>query len=449
MATPGYSFARFTHPGRRRQNEDAVLVAALSGGRQLVAVADGMGGHAAGEVASARALEALRTALDDGAELSAAARQANAAVYAEATSGAGRSGMGTTLVAALIDADGSYRVVNVGDSRAYRIDEAAVSQVTEDHSFVAEAIRSGELSAEEAASSRWKNALTRAIGTDEEVTPDIFGPFAISEPHILVLCSDGLYKVLADSLLHDAVLGTPDIQSAVPVLAALAYRQGSDDNISVVCVECGRVPRRSGAITLPPSIEKQVAAEARAVRTSGAAAPVVAAARRTRLQRLARAAALLSLLTAAGLVGWGIRATTERSAGAPRADSPRVPRSTAVPGSASAIPRADNAPSEASRNSAAARAPVPRLAPRGTAPVLPSRAPFAVPRGTTRPAAAHTPDTTRVAQPAPGPILPPAGPPAQTVPPPAPVSNPRPAQQRPDSPPVPVAPVPARRDSGA
>ena len=124
--------------GQRPYQEDAVLARSLSDGRVLVAVADGMGGHAAGEVASALALETLVSTLEDGKGLDVAFRLANREVHEKAHE-PGKQGMGTTLVAALVE-EGEYFIANVGDSRGYLISGDGIRQLTEDHSFVAEAM---------------------------------------------------------------------------------------------------------------------------------------------------------------------------------------------------------------------------------------------------------------------------------------------------------------------
>jgi protein phosphatase len=225
--------------GRRPLNEDAVLAAVLRDGAELVAVADGMGGYSAGEVASRRALEELRDALEEGLGLEAAVQAANRAVYAEASGNGHQHGMGTTLVAVL-RRGGEYLVANVGDSRAYRVDGQGVRQLTVDHSFIAEAVRSGMLSAEEAEQSRWRNAVTRAVGTEPELEAvDCFGPFDATESHTVVLCTDGLYRVFPEARLAEALADAPPVDEAATSLVATAYELGSEDNISVAVLRFG------------------------------------------------------------------------------------------------------------------------------------------------------------------------------------------------------------------
>jgi PPM family protein phosphatase len=247
----GARSAALSERGRRTQNQDAALITTLPDGGELVAVADGMGGHSAGELASQTALEALHTALAGGTSLDQAVRAANAAVRALAEA-EGHHGMGTTLVVMLRQGS-RYTVANVGDSRAYRIDRRETRQLTQDHSFVAEAVRSGQLSAEEASRSRWRNAVTRAIGTEEDVQVDSFGPFSAEDPHVLLLCTDGLYRALGDDAIRALVMTADHPARIVEMLARAAYDAGADDNISAALIRFGGdLP--AGGITTPRGI---------------------------------------------------------------------------------------------------------------------------------------------------------------------------------------------------
>lgn len=258
MQTLERSAAAYTHAGRRRANQDAVVVHSFASGAGLLAVADGMGGHLAGEVASALALDELTGRLEAGEPLAAAVTAANARVYHESQADPELAGMGTTLVALLRGAS-EYHVANVGDSRAYRIEADSIRRLTEDHSYVAEALKGGVMTAEEAERSPWRNALTRAIGTETTVEVDVFGPFAVDEPHAVLLCSDGLYKSVSDEIVREYLLSTDDLGAALESLAALAYRRGSDDNITLAVVEFGTLQRRPPLITLPLPIGLQSA----------------------------------------------------------------------------------------------------------------------------------------------------------------------------------------------
>jgi PPM family protein phosphatase len=224
--------------GRRSANQDSVLIAGLPGGHELIAVADGMGGHSGGEIASARALEVLRAQIAAGSGLTEAVRVANSAVFTEAHANPEYLGMGTTLVA-LLRSGGQYLVANVGDSRAYRIDANGVRQLTEDHSFLAEALRSG-VAVEDAEKSPWRNAVTRSVGTASEVEVDCFGPFDALEPHTVLLCSDGLYRTLSEHDLAEIAEPTISLSESAKALAARAFERGSDDNITVALVRFGR-----------------------------------------------------------------------------------------------------------------------------------------------------------------------------------------------------------------
>jgi protein phosphatase len=226
--------------GLRPYQEDSALAQSLADGRLLVAVADGMGGHAAGEVASALALQTLVSALEDGMDLEAAFVHANAEVHDKARE-PGKQGMGTTLVAALVD-DGEFMVANVGDSRGYLLTPEGIRQVTEDHSFVAEAVKRGQ-TLEEAMATPWRDALTRSIGTEAEVEVDTFGPFQVKSDSALMICSDGLYKTLNDDDLRRIFAKSSGPRGAAQTLVSAAFDSGSDDNISVVIAEYGEVPR--------------------------------------------------------------------------------------------------------------------------------------------------------------------------------------------------------------
>lgn len=240
--------AQHSIPGRRPYQEDSLFADALSDGRILVAVADGMGGHAAGEVASSLALETLKASLEAGIELGEAFRLANQQVHAKSKE-PGKQGMGTTLVAVVVDG-GTYRVGNVGDSRGYLLDGQGIRRLTEDHSFVAEAMKRGQ-SEEEATASQWRDALTRAIGTDAKVEVDVFGPFPVEDNSAVLLCSDGLYKTLKDQDLREIFGRSGGPKGAAQTLVAMAYERGSDDNISVAVAEFGQVPREQPQGTMP------------------------------------------------------------------------------------------------------------------------------------------------------------------------------------------------------
>jgi PPM family protein phosphatase len=240
-------------PGKRPYQEDSVFADVLADGRTLVAVADGMGGHAAGEVASALALRTLQDALAEGKNLGDAFRTANDRVHGMAAE-PGKQGMGTTMVAVLITGN-EFRVANVGDSRAYHLSKQGIRQLTEDHSFVAEAMRRGQSKAE-AMATPWRDALTRSIGTEPEVEVDVFGPFPLDADSAFLICSDGLYKTLTDDDLKDLFMESRSPSGAAQALVTAAFDGGSDDNISVVIAEYGEVPRSMAPTTMVMSFEQ-------------------------------------------------------------------------------------------------------------------------------------------------------------------------------------------------
>lgn len=243
--------AAVSEPGRRPGNQDAALVASLPDGTDFAAVADGMGGAAGGAEASSLALATIRRHVERGAGLVAAIHAANDAVRAEAVARPELRGMGTTVVAVLRRGD-RYVVAHVGDSRAYRIDDRGIAQLTDDHSFVAEAVRSGHMTAEEASRSRWRNSVTRAVGASATVAVDSSGPHEIGSRHAVLLCSDGVYRVLSDQELHRIVWSASTPTEAVRTLASAAFRAGSDDNISAAVLlftPSGPAPRGPGLAT--------------------------------------------------------------------------------------------------------------------------------------------------------------------------------------------------------
>ena len=245
--------------GQRPYQEDSVLAETLPDGRTLVAVADGMGGHAAGEVASKLALDTLVEAVSQGRGLAEAFRLANERVH-EMAREPGKQGMGTTLVSILVDGS-QYSVANVGDSRVYLVSGEGIRRLTEDHSFVAEAMRRGQSEAE-AMATPWKDALTRSIGTDEDVEADVSGPYPLPSDVAFLICSDGLYKTLSDEDIRSLFMKASGAPGAAQSLVAAALDAGSDDNISVAIAEYGDVPREAAPTTMVLSYDPEQAAEA-------------------------------------------------------------------------------------------------------------------------------------------------------------------------------------------
>ncbi len=234
MARPLLRHGAHTEAGRRPSNQDAVTVESFPDGRVLLALADGMGGHRAGEQASACALAKLVEELRAGASLEDAFRAANRAVYDAAQENPEWEGMGTTLIGLLVE-DGGYQIANVGDSRAYHVVKRTVTRLTADHSVLEEARRTGPEAVREVEGTRWRHALTRAVGTEPEVEVDRFGPFPVEEAHTVLLCSDGLYQVVSEeALAEDLETSAADLDASARGLVERAFENGSTDNISVV-----------------------------------------------------------------------------------------------------------------------------------------------------------------------------------------------------------------------
>jgi protein phosphatase len=228
--------------GRRRPaNEDAYAVAPELG---LYLVADGMGGHRAGQVASglaARAALATLRSLGEGRSgvverLRACVTAANAEILASSRAKPELAGMGTTVVALLADGP-RVALAHVGDSRAYRVRGAAIRRLTEDHTLVGELVRRGEISERAAASHPQRHVLLQALGVRRDVDPDMLE--LVPEPgDRYLLCSDGLTGHLADAEIAELVSDESDLDAACERLIDLANRRGGDDNITVVLLRC-------------------------------------------------------------------------------------------------------------------------------------------------------------------------------------------------------------------
>jgi protein phosphatase len=229
--------ARATDAGRkRRRNEDAYVVEP-----PLFAVADGMGGAQAGELASSLAAQAV-TEEDAGGggerRVVELIQEANRRVYQRSSEDAAVSGMGTTMTVALVE-DGVVSFGHVGDSRAYLIRDGRLEQLTEDHSLVAELVRSGKLSPEEADAHPQRSVITRALGTDPDVDVDTFS-IPTRAGDLFMLCSDGLTSMVDDErILHEVERQRSDLNSAAKALVRAANKAGGEDNITIVFFEIG------------------------------------------------------------------------------------------------------------------------------------------------------------------------------------------------------------------
>ena len=222
-----------TDPGRvRRRNEDAFVV-----DPPLFAVADGMGGAQAGEVASRLAAAAFREyreadELAPEERVRAIIKEANRRIYDRARTDSEVSGMGTTVTAALLT-DGRVVIGHVGDSRAYRIRNGRLEQLTDDHSLVADLMRSGRLTAEEAEGHPQRSVITRALGTDPDVDVDTL-VIEVEAGDLFLLCSDGLSTMVSDSEVLQTVERAATLDEAARDLVRAANTGGGEDNVTVV-----------------------------------------------------------------------------------------------------------------------------------------------------------------------------------------------------------------------
>jgi serine/threonine protein phosphatase PrpC len=256
-AGPHLVAAGLTHPGQIRPlNEDAWQIAGESEtshlwesrGRLLI-VADGMGGHAAGEIASRLAVETLyqqyydedNLPLPPAIRLERAVTEANLNVYEQAIKVDAQSGMGTTLVAAIVH-EGRVLIANVGDSRAYLIRAGEATQITHDHSWVAEQVKAGTITEEQAEKHAYRNLVTRCLGHRPGMQVDIF-EHRLRAGDTLLLCSDGLSNQVSDSELA-AVLSEQEPEQAVQALVDMANAQGGPDNITAVVAHVLDLPAR-------------------------------------------------------------------------------------------------------------------------------------------------------------------------------------------------------------
>ncbi|WP_216320117.1 PP2C family protein-serine/threonine phosphatase [Deinococcus aestuarii] len=249
--TPPLSSGLLTDVGRQRDvNQDAALALDLPGGG-LYAVADGMGGHAAGELAATLALDTLGQRYLGGRgqppeRLAEAVQAANLAVLRHAVGE--YVGMGTTLLAVLIDR-GAALVAHVGDSRAYLLRGGELHRLTDDHSWVAEQLRLGHLTEEEARDHQWRSVVNNALGGEERVRLELFG-LPLRPGDRLLLCSDGLSGVLTDAELLDLLARPLPPEGSARLLVDAANDAGGPDNITAVVVDVHR-PGRLPRYTLP------------------------------------------------------------------------------------------------------------------------------------------------------------------------------------------------------
>ncbi|MFP3903536.1 MAG: PP2C family protein-serine/threonine phosphatase [Armatimonadota bacterium] len=262
----GVTIATATIRGRRAVNQDAVIARRMDpernrwGLQAIIGVADGMGGHAAGEVASKIAAdtveEVLGLRLDDHSEiadsmrgmsadeaLASTVRLADRHIHRQGTEHASQEDMGTTLTVVAVDTESAH-VAHVGDTRGYLLDESGIHQITQDHSWVARQVRNGHMTEKEAASSPMRAQLTRTLGAEETVDPDMLA-IPLKPGSIYLVCSDGLTEVVSPEKVRQIIADAETLQQGCDRLMQAAEERGASDNATVACVEVGRLPREA------------------------------------------------------------------------------------------------------------------------------------------------------------------------------------------------------------
>src|SRR5487761_2241254 len=349
------AFGVLTDVGRKRErNQDNVTsqvpeeAAELEERGALFVVCDGMGGHAAGEVAAELGVRTIRDVYfashgqDIITSIAQAVKAANDAIFSLARSHTEYSGMGTTCVS-LVIAGGRGYIVNIGDSRAYIIRDGQMRQVSQDHSWVAEQVRMGLLTEEQAHIHPHRNVITRSLGTMPNITADLFVE-TLRDGDRVLLCSDGLHGYVEEEAIAQEVVTQTSPTQATRNLIGMAIAVGRPDNISAIVVDVLEAPEVTGPIPLPPNTVKPIeegttqplpvpagsipivpAAMATASAASAGAAPPTVMARPPRRQRRGALIALRLLEVAAILLilftGWYIafgplatqRATTQQA----------------------------------------------------------------------------------------------------------------------------------------
>ncbi len=227
----------------RRDNQDYVFASLQPIGNlpNLFVVADGMGGHNAGDYASRCAVQTIVEDAEKNMSFNPikivrhAIEKANEQIVKDSHENPDLYGMGTTVVAVTIVGNYAY-VANVGDSRLYLADKEELQQITRDHSWVAEMVRRGEITKEEAQTHPEKNIITRAVGTSEEIIIDFFD-VELEEENKILMCTDGLSNMVEDAEIHNILVSANDIKESAMELVNRANENGGTDNISVIIIE--------------------------------------------------------------------------------------------------------------------------------------------------------------------------------------------------------------------
>lgn len=231
----------------RENNEDTFGIRQISEHTAAFVVADGMGGHLGGEEASSFAVDFVLKTIDEASVklnkysdkqienlLKNTVIKVNKALFEKASDNSELAGMGTTLVICIV-LKGKYYVANVGDSRLY-ICSSTLSQITKDHSYVTELVDMGAITKEQALTHPGKNVITRAVGTEEDITADIFKG-KLNNDDIILICTDGLTNMVSEDVIADILSNGDDPQNMTDNLVRLAKENGGKDNITVVIVK--------------------------------------------------------------------------------------------------------------------------------------------------------------------------------------------------------------------
>ncbi|MGN7859820.1 PP2C family protein-serine/threonine phosphatase [Microbacterium sp. 22303] len=246
------TWAGATDTGRRRENNQDSLLAEFP----LFVVADGMGGHAGGEIASQRTIVRLEEAVAAGEITTETIETALVSAVHDITAHPDTTdeGTGTTLTGVfftLVGDDARWVSLNIGDSRVYLLRDGVLSQVTTDHSVVQELITAGRLSPEEAEGHPYSNVITRAVGVSEALPPD-YREFSVQDGDRFVICSDGLTKELTDYGIQHFLGLNPTAGAAVDAMLAAALENGGRDNVTVIVVDVHRTSADEGSSSTAP-----------------------------------------------------------------------------------------------------------------------------------------------------------------------------------------------------
>lgn len=238
------NYSVLTDIGRARsQNQDAVFATdeAVGSLPNLFVVADGMGGHKAGEYASNQAIALVKREVASDTEsepvqiINQGITTANNSIYEEAAQDATKSGMGTTMVVATIF-DHHMCVGNVGDSRLYVYREGQLQQITQDHSVVGEMVRKGEMPKEQARNHPKRNLITRAVGAEKEIRVDFFDE-TLADGDLVLMCTDGLTSMVEEKQIEEVLASAVSLHEKANRLVELANDNGGRDNITIIIIE--------------------------------------------------------------------------------------------------------------------------------------------------------------------------------------------------------------------